>query len=81
MCLTELQLHRHLCCGVFDTIFGIGELLEMDEVTRYKILENMTTERALTVYALPHRRGYINANTGEVVIDALEIKAGGNQYD
>ena len=33
--------------GVFDTIFGIGELLEMDEVTRYKILENMTTERDL----------------------------------
>lgn len=27
---------------------------------------------SLTVYALPHRRGYINANTGEVVIDALE---------
>ena len=33
--------------GVFDTIFEMGELLEMDEVTRDKILENMTTERDL----------------------------------
>ncbi len=33
--------------GVFDTIFGIGELLGMDEMTREKILENMTTERDL----------------------------------
>lgn len=32
---------------VFDTIFRIGELLEMDEITRDKILENMTTERDL----------------------------------
>ena len=27
---------------------------------------------SLAVYALPGRRGYINANTGEIVIDALE---------
>ena len=33
--------------GVFDIIFEMGELLEMDEVTRDKILENMTTERDL----------------------------------
>ena len=33
--------------GVFDIIFEIGELLEMDEETRNKILENMTTERDL----------------------------------
>ena len=33
--------------SVFDTIFRISELLEMDEETRYKILENMTTERDL----------------------------------
>ena len=33
--------------GVFDTIFEISELLEMDEETRDKILENMTTERDL----------------------------------
>ena len=32
---------------VFDIIFEIGELLEMDEETRNKILENMTTERDL----------------------------------
>ena len=32
---------------VFDTIFEMGELLEMDEDTRYKIIENMTTERDL----------------------------------
>ncbi len=33
--------------GVFDTIFEISELLEMDEETREKILDNMTTERDL----------------------------------
>lgn len=27
---------------------------------------------SLAVYALPHRRGYINVHTGEIVIDALE---------
>ncbi len=52
--------------GVFDTIFEIGELLEMDEVTRDKILENMTTERDLKNqfdyarkegYALGHAEG------------------------
>ena len=32
---------------VFDTIFKISELLEMDEETRNKIIENMTTERDL----------------------------------
>lgn len=32
---------------VFDTIFTTCELLEMDEDTRYEILENMTTERDL----------------------------------
>ena len=33
--------------GVFDTIFSISELLVMDEDTRDKIIENMTTERDL----------------------------------
>ena len=33
--------------SVFDTIFQISELLEMDEETRGIILENMTTERDL----------------------------------
>ena len=33
--------------SVFDTIFRISALLEMDEETRDKILENMTTERDL----------------------------------
>lgn len=32
---------------MFDTIFRISALLEMDEETRDKILENMTTERDL----------------------------------
>ena len=32
---------------VFDTIFTTCELLEMDEYTRYEILEKMTTERDL----------------------------------
>ena len=38
----EVLTHR-----VFDTIFSISELLEMDEETRDKILDNMTTERDL----------------------------------
>ena len=33
--------------GIFDKIFGISELLVMDEDTRDKIIENMTTERDL----------------------------------
>ena len=33
--------------GVFDTIFELSELLEMDEYTRDKIIDNMTTERDL----------------------------------
>ena len=32
---------------MFDTIFRISALLEMDEEPRDKILENMTTERDL----------------------------------
>ena len=32
---------------VFDTIFTISELIEMDDETREKIIENMTTERDL----------------------------------
>lgn len=32
---------------VFDKIFEVSEFLEMDEETRAKILDNMTTERDL----------------------------------
>ena len=38
---------KALTHSVFDTIFQISELLEMDEETRGIILENMTTERDL----------------------------------
>ena len=50
-CLKNMQSLKErpasLRHGVFDTIFGISELIEMEEVTRDKILENMTTERDL----------------------------------
>lgn len=39
--------NRTLSHEIFDTIFRVSELLKMDEVTRDKILDNMTTERDL----------------------------------
>ena len=43
-----------------------------DEYTTGKInwLSEVPENDSLAVYALPHRRGYINVNTGEIVIDA-----------
>lgn len=50
-CLKNMAFLNHrpevLTHSVFDTIFRISELLKMDEETRDKILENMTTERDL----------------------------------
>ena len=50
-CLKNMPLLKErpsaLKHGVFDTIFETSELLVMDEDTRDKILENMTTDRDL----------------------------------
>ena len=51
-CIKKQKLLKNrpeaLTHSVFDTIFRISALLEMDEETRDKILENMTTERDLS---------------------------------
>ena len=50
-CIKKQKLLKNrpeaLTHSVFDTIFRISALLEMDEETRDKNLENMTTERDL----------------------------------
>ena len=50
-CLKNMQLLQSrpeaLTHKVFDKIFKVSEFLEMDEETRAKILDNMTTERDL----------------------------------
>lgn len=76
--------------GVFDTIFRIGELLEMDEVTRDKILENMTTERDLKNqfdyvrkegFAIGRAEGHAEGDLARAMKVAKEMLADGMPVD
>ena len=62
-CLKNMQLLQSrpeaLTHKVFDKIFKVSEFLEMDEETRAKILDNMTTERDLrNQFAYARKEGH-----------------------
>ena len=59
--------------GVFDTIFSISELLVMDEDTRDKIIENMTTERDLRNQFEYARKVAIAEGMAEGKAEGLEL--------
>lgn len=81
-CLKNMQLLQSrpeaLTHKVFDKIFKVSEFLEMDEETRAKILDNMTTERDLrNQFAYARKEGHaLGRAEGRAEVAHRMLKAG-----